>query len=126
MGTVYLANTTPYYATYTVNWGATFPGRPCSTGGALPIWTPRFVIVDERKTITAGVFGYGTNTVSVTFDGMTPPDPGHSFPVVLSSDSHSVDDPVVVYAFFGALAVLTGAGYTLPPNPPLVTGDPLG
>ena len=124
MGTVYIANTAPALAAYQVNSGSTFTCRPCSAGVDLPIWTPRFVSAPQQAHKARGQFGVGANTLSVTFQGLDPVDPGHAFEVTIPPD-HSLLDPVILYAFLGLLGVMTSDGRQLLPNPPIVTGEPL-
>jgi hypothetical protein len=121
VGKVYLANASTSWADYQLNGAALPPGRPVAAGPKPPRWTPYFVVAPLGRYPDGGTFGYDGNDLVVTFRDTDPPDKPHLFSVVIPR-THSVDDPLILYAYRGMAMLLTDRGVPLDPNPQLLTG----
>lgn len=123
MAKVFIANVSSTPTRYGVNGGPTFPGRPCSPGPAPPPYTPYFVFAPLDHYRDTGVFGYGPNTLVVTFEDDGPYCEPHAFSIMVPT-THSLDDPLLLYVFRGVVMLLTTRGMPLDPNPLLIHGTP--
>jgi hypothetical protein len=118
---VYIADVSSTPARFAVNGGATFPGRPVATSDTPAPYTPSFVLAALGRYPDRGVFGYGINALTVSFEDDTVYRVPHRFAISVP-ETHSIDDALLLYAFRGVVLLLTTGGMPLAPNPGCIDG----